>query len=136
MTYHSSFNYECPKCGARYAPFRKGVKCPKCGYESGEVYPMAEEALRAWEYHVEMYGSGVPPAYAILSLGDSYIYTTAHFLASYFDSKPSDDDKFVEDYVEGIEFDGYEYMKPHLKEYFKYVLKLVHELGISSGPEK
>ena len=133
MTYHSSFDYECPKCGTHYAPFKKGIKCPKCGHESEEIYPMAEEALHAWNYHVKLFGYGLPLAYAVLSLGDHYIYLTAVFLTEYFDENPKDEDRFVEDFAKRMKFNGKEYLRPHFKEYFKHVLKLVHEKGVIRG---
>ena len=125
MTYHSSYSYRCPSCGTRYAVFREGVVCPRCGYECGDVYPMAQEALRAWKYHVRIYGSGIPPAYAILSLGDFYILVTAKFLTKYFRMEPDDDDAFIEEQLAELKSSERSYLADHFREYFKYVLKLV-----------
>ena len=33
-TYHRKYSdHKCPKCKARYVPYKPGIKCPKCGYD-------------------------------------------------------------------------------------------------------
>jgi len=108
------------------------VKCPKCGREPGLVYPMAEEALSAWRYHEAIYGSGVPPVYVVLSLGDYCIYLSAVFLDAYFRKKPEDEEAFIRDFVHRIEFDEEEYMREHFVEYFRHLLYTMKSKNKSS----
>jgi len=126
MTYHSSFNYKCPSCGLEYAPFRRGVKCPRCGSEPKEVYDMVSEALEACFYHVGIYGRGTPHAYIVLSLGDHYIYLSCIFLDLYVRELVEgnvDAERFIRRFLASIDFKGHEYLADHYKEYFSDLLK-------------
>jgi cytohesin len=126
MTYHSFFDYRCPSCGLAYAPFRRGVKCPKCGSEPQLVYDMVSEALTAWFYHVVLYGRGTPPAYAILSLGDHYIHLSCIFLDLYVRELvegEADAERFIRGFLARIDFKGHEYLVDHYREYFSDLLK-------------
>lgn len=126
MTYHSSFEYKCPSCGLEYAPFRRGVKCPRCGNEPKEVYDMVSEALEAWFYHVGIYGRGTPHAYIVLSLGDHYIYLSCIFLDLYVRELLEgevDSEGFIRSFLASIDFKGHEYLVDHYKEYFSDLLE-------------
>jgi predicted house-cleaning noncanonical NTP pyrophosphatase (MazG superfamily) len=126
MTAHSVFDYRCPSCGLAYAPFKKGVKCPKCGYEPQETHDMISEAIDAWFYHVFIYGRGTPPAYAILSLGDHYIHLSCIFLDYYVYELAEgkvDKERFIERFLAKVNFEGCEYLVDHYREYFSDLLE-------------
>ena len=123
MTKHSYFNHKCPVCGEYYAPFKDGVKCPRCGAEPTTVYDMAGEAVKAWKTHRMLYGRGVPPAYAVLSLGDHYILLSCIFLDLYEEEKPDNENIFIESFIKKLRYNGHEHLKDHYRKYFKTLLE-------------
>jgi ribosomal protein L37E len=76
MSYHSSFDYKCPKCGQRFISYEEDVTCPKCGYISPrqDVYDIVDKTLDAIQLHKKLYNKLVPPFFAVTSTADNYIY--------------------------------------------------------------
>jgi predicted nucleic acid-binding Zn-ribbon protein len=78
MSYHISYNHDCPNCGAFYIPFDQAVPCPKCGQVESERFDFIPEAARSARINFMEDGHYVPAAWYVGSLGD-------HVLSLVFD---------------------------------------------------
>ncbi|MBN2517628.1 MAG: hypothetical protein JXB14_02180 [Candidatus Altiarchaeota archaeon] len=78
MTYHSYYEWKCP-CGEYYIPYKKEVRCYRCGAE-GKFYDIVSDVLEAVVMHKEKYGAIMPPAYFVGTLSDHYIFISLEYL--------------------------------------------------------
>ena len=74
MTLHVVYSHNCPQCDAHFIPYAGGVVCPRCGSPSTETYPYIPEAAQSVAYNLERYGTYVPPAWWVGSLGDHILH--------------------------------------------------------------
>jgi len=70
MSYHVTYNHECPKCGAYYIPFDQAVPCPKCGEVESKRFDFIPEAATSANMNLIYGGRYVPVAWWVGSLGD------------------------------------------------------------------
>ncbi len=70
MTLHVVYSYDCPQCQAHYIPYAAGVVCPRCGAASTETFNYIPQAAQSISYNLERYGTYIPPAWWVGSLGD------------------------------------------------------------------
>jgi hypothetical protein len=70
MTLHVVYSYSCPQCQAHYIPYKADVVCPRCGAASTETFDYIPQAAQSIAYNLDRYGSYIPPAWWVGSLGD------------------------------------------------------------------
>ncbi len=70
MTLHVVYSYSCPQCEAHYIPYTAEVVCPRCGAASTETFDYIPQAAQSIAYNLERYGTYIPPAWWVGSLGD------------------------------------------------------------------
>lgn len=70
MTVHVHYEHRCAGCSAFFIPYAPGVSCPKCGRAAAEVFDFIPQAAASLRFNLESYGSYLPPAWYVGSLGD------------------------------------------------------------------
>jgi hypothetical protein len=87
MTLHYHQDYQCVKCENFFLPFLLPVTlCPECGepnLQSDEFRDIVKLLVEANATHRQQFGRCVPPAYAVFSLIDHYIYYSANIFDMY-----------------------------------------------------
>ena len=107
MTIHAYLDYECRKCGLHYIPFQSASKCPLCGAKAETVFnDFIDLFLQSASYNLNMYGSLMPLAWALITISDSYYLAGFQLLNSLYtdpleyalkdDLKPIDDKLLAE----------------------------------------
>jgi hypothetical protein len=82
MTLHAYIDYQCENCGTYYVPLSILQRCPKCGNKSSEVFNYFIEAtIRSALYNLKVYGSFIPGAWGVFSIGDHYYWLAFNFLS-------------------------------------------------------
>jgi hypothetical protein len=75
MTLHIHYNYRCQSCEAFYIPYGPDVACPRCGHHDvGNWIDFVPRAARSIDYNLARYGSYMPPAWFVGSLGDHILH--------------------------------------------------------------
>jgi hypothetical protein len=70
MTLHVYYEHQCAGCQAFFIPYQPGVRCPKCGQAAAEVFDFVPQAASSLRFNLASYGSYLPPAWYVGSLGD------------------------------------------------------------------
>ena len=70
MTVHVRYEHQCPGCRAHYIPYAPGVPCPQCERPSQESFDFVPQAAASLRFNLRTYGSYLPPAWYVGSLGD------------------------------------------------------------------
>lgn len=74
MTLHVVYSYTCPQCEAHYIPYDAEVVCPRCGAPSTETFGYISQAAVSIAYNLDRYGTYIPPAWWVGSLGDHILH--------------------------------------------------------------
>ena len=136
MTLHSNIEYQCPFCRNRYIPFPAADECPKCGQLSPTVYAnFVPWTVESANYNLERYGSFYPPAWAPLTMGDSYYFLSFQFLKYCSRQKnvpenslhtiiltERDIHSLAEFFIKRTKMEKRQYMADHLRIYLEAVL--------------
>lgn len=115
MTLHVVYNHECPDCGAYYIPYGEDVACPRCGLVEEERFDYIPQAAESVRFNLETYGSYVPPAWWVGSLGDHILLILFHLFETYRkekENRPFGD--FATAMLDQMAWGEQEYLKGHV----------------------
>ena len=70
MTVHVHYEHRCAGCGAFFIPYEPGLPCPKCAAPAAEDFDFVPQAAASLRFNLQSYGSYLPPAWYVGSLGD------------------------------------------------------------------
>ncbi len=122
-------NYKCVKCEAFFLPFKKGIKCPNCGFivkdtDSEEYLDVIDKIVSSMKVHKEIHGTYFPEVW----LTAGYMDYMQSFIYRIFDQmekdKPEDERKYFLDLLESMDWSNQEYSKKHVKEITTEVYKI------------
>lgn len=115
MTLHVVYNHQCEQCQAHYIPYDSDVPCPKCGTVEIERFDYIPQAAQSVRYNLERYGSYVPGAWWVGSLGDHILHILFHLYEGYrmLPEKP-DFDVYVRDSLERMNWENQVFLRDHI----------------------
>ncbi len=115
MTLHVVYSYNCPQCDAHYIPYAVGVVCPRCGNNSTETFDYIPQAAQSIAYNLGRYGTYLPPAWWVGSLGDHILHTLFPVFETFrLQTQPSDFSAFAANYLSGLNWGDQQYLRDHI----------------------
>ena len=125
MTLHIMYNHKCPKCGAYYIPYDENVPCPNCGYMEKDRFDFIPRAVKSLKFNHEAYGSYIPFAWWISSLGDYIMDILFSLFQDFEDSGAEDFSKFAREFLSKINWKDHKYMEEHI---YNIAMRVYEEL--------
>jgi len=113
LTLHINYDHQCPKCEAYYVPY-DDVPCPRCGLVEKERFDCITRAARSLLFNLDNYGSYVPPAWWVSSLGDHILQILFGIFEKFKKSEEKDIIKFSEDCLPEADWTGQKYLESHI----------------------
>ncbi|MCG2699618.1 hypothetical protein L6274_00970 [Candidatus Parcubacteria bacterium] len=123
MTLHiKKPNFKCSQCGAIFVPYKKGIKCPKCGIEIkediSEHLNFIDMLAGSMKVHKMQFGRYFPGAWYVGSMSDhiqSLIFQT--FDSMECDSEHGKEKEYLSNLINKMKCENdREYFKNYLKE--------------------
>jgi len=75
VTLHAFVEHECSRCATYFVPLPILPRCPKCGCKSSKVFDnFIEDTIRSALNNLATYGSFIPHAWGIFTVGDRYYW--------------------------------------------------------------
>ncbi len=102
MSIHSDHqDYICPKCTAKFVPFRKDMDCLSCGVKVNEYFDFIEETLKAFRHHKSKSGRYFPNSWYIGSQVDRFQATIFQIFDSleFEKEEPADKKQYILDKI-------------------------------------
>ena len=114
MTLHVVYNHECPKCQAHYIPY-DDISCPNCGWHEEERFDYIPQAAGSVKYNLRRYGSYVPPAWWVGSLGDHILHILFYVFENYRQQTDTKDfSEYASIYLSRVNWGDQSYLRNHL----------------------
>lgn len=117
MTLHVRYSHQCPNCDAHFIPYDSDVLCPNCGQppDIDDVFPFIGRAAASVNFNLASYGSYVPPAWYIGSLGDHFLYILFGLFEAYRQAgRPADFPEFSAMYLNRPNWGDQAYLRDHI----------------------
>lgn len=135
MTYHIKLEeYFCPKCNARYIPYKVDLPCPNCKVLPAtvpDVYlDFIGELVGSLRVNMTREGSYLPAGFYIGSFAEQIQYIVFNIFEHWRKKKPKGDDFIVQYLNEILSKEEIPYMVVHLKSILKEVYLRRDELKV------
>ena len=114
MTLHVVYSYNCPQCDAHYIPYAADVVCPRCGSPSTETFDYIPQAAQSIAYNLGRYGTYIPPAWWVGSLGDHILHTLFPVFETFRLQTMTDFSAFAATYLSGLNWGDQLYLRDHV----------------------
>jgi hypothetical protein len=116
MTLHVYYSHQCTACEAHYIPYDQDVPCPQCGLIKPERFDFIPRALQSMEFNLKQFGSYMPPAWWVGSLGDHVLHLLFRIFDAHADwTEPSDFEGFLDTALGIFQWGEHPYMKEHIR---------------------
>ena len=116
MTLHVPYDHQCPACGAYYIPYDDDVPCPNCGLVEDERFDFIPQAANSALFNIRHYGSYVPPAWYVGSLGDHILRLLFLIFDAYEQSGATDFPTFAQAAVDRMCWGNQQYLANHVRD--------------------
>lgn len=123
MTYHISYNHQCPQCQAFYIPYDDDVPCPRCGLVESQRFDFIRQAAISLSINKKN-GSYAPKAWWVGSFSDQILFRLFMLFNAYEKRNPPDFPAFAASEMAKVNWGEH----PYLKDHFIGIAVRVHEL--------
>lgn len=115
MTLHVVYSYNCPECDANYIPYAAGVVCPRCGSDATETFDYIPQAAESINYNLALYGSYMPIAWWVGSLGDHILHILFPIFEDFrLQNATTDFSEFASIQLDAADWGDQTYLRDHI----------------------
>ncbi len=137
MTLHIGYEYVCKKCGYKFIPYKRGIKCPHCGFPADETFDFIPRAIKSIEFNIKEYERIHPGVWLVGSFADEILEHIFEILDTFKKTYGKIDfDDFAMLVLEQRIPENEAFLREHVFDILKEIVKVLEEKGLYNREKK